>query len=40
MLRRGPGAERMLEGMIALLADCRMEPAAACRPQAPACLPL
>ena len=26
ILRRGPGAERMLEGMIALLADCRVEP--------------
>ena len=26
ILRRGPGAERMLEGMIALLADYRVEP--------------
>ena len=26
ILRRGPGAERMLKGMIALLADCRIEP--------------
>ena len=26
ILRRGPGAERMLKGMIALLSDCRVEP--------------
>lgn len=36
ILRRGPGAERMLQGMLALLIDCRWSRIDACRRSAPA----